>query len=89
MGRWKKQVRFLSTDSIPHNFSLHSKQGLFIVEGMSIEERDQIRKETGIPGKTYNGRRELPVSDCGDPLQDIINDINTVMKHNNEFWGYA
>ncbi len=56
---------------------------------MTTEERDKIRKETGLPGKWYDGKRDLPASDCGDALQDIINDINTKIEHDNQFWGYA
>lgn len=56
---------------------------------MTTEERDKIRKETKIPGKRYDGREKLPVSDCGDPLQDIINDINTRIGHDAKYWGNA
>jgi hypothetical protein len=56
---------------------------------MIIEDRDKIREATGIPGKRYDGHADLPVSDSGDPLQDIINDINTRIEHDNKYWGYA
>lgn len=56
---------------------------------MTIEERDKIRAETGIPGSYYHGKSDLPISDCGDPLQDIINDIKTRIEHDEMFWGYA
>lgn len=56
---------------------------------MTTEERDQIREATGLPGTKYDGSKELPKSDCGDPLQDIINDINTRISHDNKYWGYA
>lgn len=56
---------------------------------MTIDERDKIREATRIPGKRYDGRETLPVSDCGDPLQDIINDINTRLEHDSENWGNA
>ena len=56
---------------------------------MTTEDRDKIREETGIPGNRYDGGEKLPVSDCGDPLQDIINDINTRIRHDNKYWGHA
>lgn len=51
---------------------------------MTTEDRDEIRSRTGIPGTSFDSGKPLPISDCGNPLQDIINDINTRLADDNE-----